>query len=1558
MNINRKKVWKAVGWIVASPFLLFLLLAILLYLPPVQNFVAGRMCEAMSESTGLDIRIGYVRLGFPLDLVVDDLHVTEDDSLVCDARTIRLEVAVLPLFEGRADIDGLRLREAKIDTRSLIADTRVSGDVRLFDAELHGVEWAREKVHLDEAVLADANLAVVLTDTAAEDTTTSTAKWDIVTDRVTLRHTAVAVSLPGDTMRIAAALGKAELLDGHFDTGRPYYAFRRLTIEDGFVHYDAGTNTRPAGRLAPEPKSLAAALAPLSERARGSSLTLPTRPLDINHIAISDLGTVIDTLSYDEAGRLRCGVRHLRMKERCGLSVEELSGSVYLDTLRLRVPALTLLTPSSRINAGIAMDWASLSPGGDGRMSIDVDAHIGHSDILTLGDGFVDKAMLRALPAVPLNIAGTFTGNLDDLTISRLRIALPGIATLNANGRLRHATTPWRSGSLRLNARTQNLACVRRLLPREITQQVHLPDAMTLAGSVAFAANDYRGDLTLGTGGGSLHAKAHANLKGEHYDIKANAARFPLQAFLPGMGLSNFTGTLSAVGHGFDPTARGAACHARADIRRFRYATYPLDGINLDADLSGGKAVGTFSANNPLLRGRGAFDAVLSPSIEAALKANIESLDLRALGATTDTLYLGGNIDIKARCSKDMRHIAAEGLVGDIRLQDNTRAVMTRDLYFDFASAPDTTAAHINSGDLALALTAGDEVGTLAQHASTLIDMLMAQIDRRALDQEALRHAMFPLDFTLRAGQDNPLAGLLRLKGTTLSTLDVSLHTSPISGLSGYALAGPIVTGNMQLDTTNVEILQDTTGIKFNARVHNYLKSNPNKFDASIKSYLLSSGAGADILFVDEQGDTGIDLGVRADIVEQGINVSLYPKNPTIAYRGFTLNKDNYIFLGKDKSIRANIDLLADDGTGLKLYGEPNADTGENDLTLSISQLNLTELSSVLPFLPSFNGMLSGDVHVTMSEDNLSAAVDAEAKGFKYEGVDLGDIGIEAFYLPKEGGEHHANAFISQAGSEVAEVEGSYFEADGGSYDGTLRLHDFPLQMLNGFLVGTDMALRGDAQGDFHLHGTVEHPTLDGQLDMGGAHIYSDVYGFDFRMDDRPVRIDRSTITFDKYGLYSTGEKPLLINGSVNAQNIDAIALNLTMRAKDFELINTEKKRESMIYGKVFTDFFGSVSGTLGDMVIRGKLNVLDRTDVTYILKDSPLTVEDRLSDLVTFVNFADTTAVETPREPESTMDLTLNIALNEAARAHCLLSEDGESYVNLEGGGDLTMRLTKQGEMRMTGRYTVQQGEMKYALPVIPLKTFAIDPGSYVDFTGEMLNPTLNIAAKERVKAVVTDGDQQRSVAFNVGVALTKPLEEMGLEFTIEAPEDLSVQNELAAMTAEQRGKTAVALLATGMYMTDANMASGTGFKASNALNAFLQNEIQQIAGNALKTIDISLGVESGTSAVGTTTTDYSFQFSKRFLDDRISVIVGGKISTGVDATNSAESFINNVSVEYRLDKSATRYVRVFYDRSAQDPLEGQLMKTGAGLVLRRKTDRLGELFIFSNKKKAKTTK
>ena len=70
--------------------------------------------------------------------------------------------------------------------------------------------------------------------------------------------------------------------------------------------------------------------------------------------------------------------------------------------------------------------------------------------------------------------------------------------------------------------------------------------------------------------------------------------------------------------------------------------------------------------------------------------------------------------------------------------------------------------------------------------------------------------------------------------------------------------------------------------------------------------------------------------------------------------------------------------------------------------------------------------------------------------------------------------------------------------------------------------------------------------------------------------------------------------------------------------------------------------------------------------------------------------------------------------------------------------------------------------------------------------------------------------------------------------------------------------------MLATGLYLEENN--ASNGLKTSNALNAFLQNQVQQIAGKALKSVDLSVSVEDGTSATGESNTDYSFRFAKKF--------------------------------------------------------------------------------------------
>ncbi len=1525
----KKPIKKALKWLgitVATPIALFLLLAILLYIPPVQNFAVHQVANYLSGNLGMDVRIDKVRLAFPLDLAVHHMTAVEKGDTLLNADRLRLNVKLMPLFEGRADVDGFELYGLVIDTKSYISDTRIKGHAGKLTAAAHGVDWEKELVNLDHARLHDADIYVTLSDTAKKDTTESKAKWNIAVKKVDIERSKVHLQMPGDSMRIYANLGRAALRGGAFDTGRNYYAVKALQLQDCDVNYDI-------------------------------PYIKPVAGIDPNHIAVKRLTLMLDTLSYNNEGVLRAELRGLTLHEKCGLDVTRLSGSVYMDTTQLRLPALLLRTPASRIDADVAFDFKAFSAGKGGHCQAMVDASIGYDDIRTLATGYVDKAYLRALPHRPLAIKGTVSGNIDHLRLPSLTLNMPGVLQASANGYTNFVTKDWRNGKFNFNLRTKSMAAVRQLMPASLKQSINVPDGLSLRGKAAFNGSRYDADIKAGIGRGALTAKAKLDVKRETYNVVATAHQLPIASIVRGVPVGPFSGSLRASGSGWDVMSPRASLTADAKVNALSYERYPLGGISVKANMRGGKAVAHFEADNPLLQGNGHIEALLGRhNYEVAVKASLPNLDLKKLGVTADTLYFGTDIDIKATANKAFTAYALSGSIANNHFTTQRMSAMAKDILFDLTTSRDTTTANISAGDLRLRLGAKGDIPHLGTHLARFANELQKEAKTYNIDQERLKTYLPVMAFYLDAGRDNPLYNIARMKGYSFSSAYVNLNTDPHVGMTGDARMGALNVGALLLDTIDTHIFQDSTGVQMRGLVKNG-KKNPNPLEVRMRSYVMRSGAGIELSYYDSEGERGVDVGLQAALVDGGLNIHLYPENPVLAYRNFKVNKDNYIFLGKDNSIRADVDLLADDGTGLKIYGEPKDSV--NDLTVSVNQVNLGELSAVLPYMPKLSGMLSGDVHVTDDSQHkqLSAMASLTADNFKYEDMPLGNVGIDAVYLPKTGGEHQASAFISSNGKEVLACNGTYFDRNGGTFEGDAQLHDFPLQMLNGFMASTDVALKGIAGGDLRVNGSLDKPVINGSLDLDSAHIYSDVYGFDLRTDERALDIKDSRIIFSDYRLFSTGKEPMVLNGTFDMSDFERMRMDFAMRANNFELINTRKKAQSMLFGKVYANYIGTLKGTTDNLSLRGKLEVLDRTDVTYILKDSPLSVDDRLHDLVQFTNFKDSTQTAQPEKAvDGGMDITMGISISDAAIFHCNLSDDGQSYVKLEGGGDMTLRMTQQGDMRMTGLFTTNSGEMKYQLPVIPLKTFQIVQGSYVQFTGDVMNPTLNIAAKERTKAVVTEDDKQRSVAFDVGVKITKPLNDMGLEFTIEAPEDLNIQNQLASMSAEQRGKAAVTMMATGMYMTDETMMSGSGFKANNALNAFLQSEIQNIAGSALKTIDINLGVESGTSQTGTSTTDYSFQFAKRFWGNRISVIIGGKVSTGADATNSAESFINNVSVEYRLDQGATRYVKAFYDRDTQDPLEGQLTKTGAGLVLRRKTDKLGELFIFRNKSKKKT--
>jgi len=494
------------------------------------------------------------------------------------------------------------------------------------------------------------------------------------------------------------------------------------------------------------------------------------------------------------------------------------------------------------------------------------------------------------------------------------------------------------------------------------------------------------------------------------------------------------------------------------------------------------------------------------------------------------------------------------------------------------------------------------------------------------------------------------------------------------------------------------------------------------------------------------------------------------------------------------------------------------------------------------------------------------------------------------------------------------------------------------------------------------ISGTANQPLLDGYMQLDTASVFSTATGSSFRFDNKKVEIKDNTIKFDRYGIYSAGNNPFLVDGTIglNTTNPAKSIADLRMNANNMQLLESRKNEENIVFGRMFVDLRDfTTRGPLSALVMRGNLNLLGNTNMTLIMKESPLTVNDRMENLVSFSYFRDTiprrrtlTGERITREsmPVEGMDMLLAIHIDPAVKITVELDDEGSNRIELEGGGDLSYHYTPQEDMTLTGRYFLSGGLIRYNMPIISNKTLRIRENSYIDWSGDIMDPFLNLKATERIRTNVSteDGKSSRSVNFDAGIELRQKMENLQLQFTLEALDDASLQNQLTALGAEERSKRAIGLFLTGMYLEE-DPSGRIRFDMGTALNSFLQAEINNLSGNVLKGVDFNFGMENY-DRMGMEGTNYSFRFSKRFYNDRFNVVLGGNVTTG-NMPNDNNTFINDASVEYRLDPAGSRYAKLFYQRQYESLLEGEITKYGGGVVFRKKVRRIGDLFLFERR-------
>lgn len=1530
-----------VSCIVLFPVLLFLLLTLLFYLPPVQDWLVGIATQKITEATGKKVSIDRLRITplFDVELCrlllqnperltdhdlqlyfADGSNKLHPDTLVFAERCI-VDLNFTKLLKGSIDVDAFDLRRTRVDTQDMIDEMVLDGHLNRFRFDVHGIRPKARTVNLSHASIEGCLLDVAMRDTLVSDTDTTSTEipWVAYFRNVGISDSHITFHTSRDSMSVRADVGAMELKKGVLNLKEQVLSLLDLRAAVRSMAYDQNYEAQQ------EPG------------------------LDANHILLRDLLVDLPALCYDlQNGRLRTRLNHLKVsEERSGLQVSDLHANVELDTARINLNDVELRTPTSRLRAEVDMEWAALTPNRRGKMEARLSADVSKQDILLLAGNNLPQDITSRYPERMLTAEAELTGNIDSVTLRSLRLVMPEMMDVTMSGAAGSLLDSQHlAADLHWEAQTWDLSLVQQMF--DLTS-FRIP-ALSFTGDTHIHDGNYaiQGDLL--QAGGRLNLNAHYNANDESYRAWLDAKELMVSNFVPMDSVLCLSASASMTGRGTDFLSPKSRLSGRADVSQLHYGSRDVSHIHLDGQMQQGRSFVNFLSANETLDADGCVEVLVAGrKIEDALfSIDMRGIDLYSLGITEKPLSVSMALHANGHSDLKDNHWLS-GSMNAIALQTADSTFYPKDIRTELFLQPDTLSAYLSAGDLEVRMDSREGIGQVMDGAMKYWQELSSQIEEKAFDQPRLRQHLPEADLCIQSGRQNPLANIAAMMGYTYQACDIDIHTDTLSGINGHGWVHSVNTGSIVLDTIQFKLAQDQRGMELTSRVCNG-KHNPDiTFDARLQATLSPQKASLGLVYYDDRGRKGVDLGAEAAFHHGTIRLHLQPLRPVLAYRHFTINEDNYIFLDSLHRIDANLDLLADDGTGLKVFSMPN-EMAEQDITVSINQLNLGELCSVLPYMPVITGFLQGDVHLLQTGGTLSAGADMRVKDMAYEGCPMGDIGINTAYMPNEDGSHYVDGFLTQNEAEIMTFTGMYqSEGEGGEdrLDADIDLQRFPLATVNGLM--PEMAqLSGFFNGNIHVEGTTSRPQVEGRILTESMHLLSPIYSVDLRVPDDTISIQHNRMDLSRLKAYSTGSRPLQLGGYVDFADLDRIALKVSVAGRNFELINAPKNRKAEAYGKVFVDANLLVQGLLSDLSVTGNLAVLGNTDLTYVLKDSPITVEDEMADLVTFVDFSDTVVAEKPVEvtAPSNLNMRIGVSIDRSVQLHCLLSEDGVNYANIEGGGDLTLTYDERKGLQMYGRYTINQGRMNYTLMVVTLKDCDIASGSYVDFNGDPFNPSLSISASERLNTTITENQTPRSVAFDVGMNVTQTLNDMGLEFTLEAPEDMNLQNEIAQMTAEQRGRVAVTLMATGMYIVEGKETGG--FNTTNALNSFLNSQISQITGKALSTIDLSLGVQNTNTASGSITTDYSFRFAKRFWGNRISLIVGGKVSSGSEAENTGQSIIDNVSIEYRLDKSATRYVTVYYDNNYESILEGRVTEMGAGLVLRRKTTRLGELFLF----------
>jgi hypothetical protein len=314
-----------------------------------------------------------------------------------------------------------------------------------------------------------------------------------------------------------------------------------------------------------------------------------------------------------------------------------------------------------------------------------------------------------------------------------------------------------------------------------------------------------------------------------------------------------------------------------------------------------------------------------------------------------------------------------------------------------------------------------------------------------------------------------------------------------------------------------------------------------------------------------------------------------------------------------------------------------------------------------------------------------------------------------------------------------------------------------------------------------------------------------------------------------------------------------------------------------------------------------------------------------------------------------------------------------GDSLV-IQGEATLSFTIDPSGKLTLTGRYDILKGSYQLSFADVIKRDFAITEGSSLTWFGSPYEADVDITAMYTVKASVLEliQDQlagisqeernkyKQELPIQVYLMMKGKLLKPDIHFRLDLPPEqrgvlsgsvYAKLNELNGQESELN-KQVFALLVLSRFVPENPLASsgGTGGLSDFARSSgsqILSSQLNRLSEQYIAGANLNVGLDSYQDySTGTAEgrTQLKLALSKQLFDERVTVQVGGNVD--LEGRRSQENSLNNfagdLKVLYKLTEDGRWQLQVFRQNSYEGAIDGDITKTGVGVVFMIDFDKL----------------